>query len=264
MKQIIIQELLIQKPIVWMKVVFKKCFQVVIVHPAFVATATTPMLATMLRYHTTPLPKEGLAAGGLGGVPTRTLPQLRNHAFVATAPLPYPPFPYTYPTLGWVWAAQRGGEKGWCGRYDRCGRVGIDYIKSFYLDKEKNIDDKTIILLIFKDIIEKGFENYTFYVHNLSNFDFVFIINALVGNGYKVNPILNDNNEFVSLNIVCDIKNIKNLKINRKVIGNRIVINIKDSYLLLGSSLRSLCKVFNTKVKKGIFPYGFVNDKNLN
>lgn len=93
---------------------------------------------------------------------------------------------------------------------------------------------------------------------------FFFIINALVGNGYKVNPILNDNNEFVSLNIVCDIKNIKNLKINRKVIGNRIVINIKDSYLLLGSSLRSLCKVFNTKVKKGIFPYGFVNDKNLN
>ena len=60
------------------------------------------------------------------------------------------------------------------------------------------------------------------------------------------------------------LKNIKNLKINRKVIGNRIVINIKDSYLLLGSSLRSLCKVFNTKVKKGIFPYGFVNDKNLN
>lgn len=50
------------------------------------------------------------------------------------------------------------------------------------------------------------------------------------------------------------------MKINNKVYS----IIIKDSYLLLSSSLRDLGQDYNVDIVKGYFPYSFVNDGNLN
>ena len=54
-----------------------------------------------------------------------------------------------------------------------------------------------------------------------------------------------------------------NIKIGYQVDNQSYVINIKDSYLLLKSKLSSLAKQFNLD-DKGIFPYTFPNQSNLN
>jgi len=50
---------------------------------------------------------------------------------------------------------------------------------------------------------------------------------------------------------------------NIELIFNKIKISFRDSLLLLPSSLKSLAKSFNVD-NKGIFPYDFVNNENLN
>ena len=46
--------------------------------------------------------------------------------------------------------------------------------------------------------------------------------------------------------------------------NNKVRIVLADSYLLLPTSLNTLCDVFKTTVRKGVFPHEFVNCSNLN
>jgi hypothetical protein len=98
----------------------------------------------------------------------------------------------------------------------------------------------------------KSYSNYTIYVHNFSNFDYYFIINLLKNQtNIQYDPFYKDNKLY-------------SLKLSTSINNKLYFITIKDSYLLLPSSLRKLGKDYNVDVPKGYFPYSFVNENNLN
>nr|YP_010852515.1 DNA polymerase [Aureoboletus raphanaceus]WGL38744.1 DNA polymerase [Aureoboletus raphanaceus] len=97
-------------------------------------------------------------------------------------------------------------------------------------------------------LLTRKYHNYKVYVHNLSNFDGIFIFNILMEIGDSVKPIINDG-KFI------------NITLN---FGNKYNIHFRDSYLMLPSSLDKLAKAFNVE-NKIIFPYNFVtNDRIYN
>ncbi len=67
----------------------------------------------------------------------------------------------------------------------------------------------------------------------------------------QVKPIIKDG-KFINLEVY--------FKLNHKTYK----IIFRYSYLLLPSSLSKLSKAFNVLNQKGIFPYSFVNENNLN
>ncbi len=87
------------------------------------------------------------------------------------------------------------------------------------------------------DICTRKYKNYRIYLHNFCKFDAYFLIKYLSKLGI-CEPIIH-----------------KGRIIPVKFTYNKYTIIFKDSYLLLPSSLRKLCKSFNIKDPKGIFPY---------
>ena len=82
----------------------------------------------------------------------------------------------------------------------------------------------------------------------------IFLFNKITS--YKlvshIKPIIKDG-KFINLEVFYEIKD-KTYK-----------ISFRDSYLLLPNSLSKLSKAFNpSEYYKGIFPYSFVNESNLN
>jgi len=91
-------------------------------------------------------------------------------------------------------------------------------------------------------------DGYTFYAHNLGRFDSVFILKSLVTNKYfSLIPIWKDNS-LIKLTIVY----------------NKKKINLLDSYRLIPNNLENILESFKCSIKKGKFPYNFVNKNNLN
>lgn len=118
------------------------------------------------------------------------------------------------------------------------GTVNL-YIDS-KLDSEKLILDCFDLLLTYK---------YVFYVHNLGNYDDIFLLKVLQeSDKYKLSIIAKDN-RILSLTI----KTKKNDK-NSKVYSIKLV----DSYNILNSSLRKLALTYKTEIFKGYFPYEFI------
>ena len=115
---------------------------------------------------------------------------------------------------------------------------------SFYLSDYKTPQD--MIIACFKSIVIRKYKGYTIYVHNLANFDGIFLTEALV-NHYNIKPIIN-NGRLISLTISSDKYSLK----------------IYDSYQLLLSPLRKLAISFNCSTLKGVFPFAFVNLININ
>ena len=92
------------------------------------------------------------------------------------------------------------------------------------------------------------YDKHVVYIHNLSHFDGIFllpVISKLQDKTLKLSVIKRDNN-----------------LINIRVKFGKNTINIRDSYLLLPSSLAKLAKSFGV-LEKGIFPYNFVSANNL-
>ena len=81
----------------------------------------------------------------------------------------------------------------------------------------------------------------------------IFLLKKLLQNNKinKINPIIKDG-KFINLEVIY------------KIGDNKYKITFRDSYLLLNSSLSKLSKAFNGINIKGIFPYDFVNENNLN
>jgi len=102
-----------------------------------------------------------------------------------------------------------------------------------------------------QDMIKPKYHNYTVYAHNLGNFDISFILKILI-NKYKVTNLLPRNNSLISFNVTCNIKN------------KKIKIKFADSICLLPASLAELGNSFNVETVKGVFPYNFVKENNLN
>lgn len=98
-------------------------------------------------------------------------------------------------------------------------------------------------------LLHSRFHGHNIYVHNLSLFDGVFLLGILASmNSCTIKPQLR-----------------KGKIINIKVSFNngKHSINFKDSLLILPVSLAKLAKAFNLE-DKGLFPYNFVNEENLN
>src|SRR6266498_3704185 len=89
------------------------------------------------------------------------------------------------------------------------------------------------------DICIRKYKNYRIYLHNFSKFDGYFLIKYLAQLGY-CEPIIHKG-KIISCNFTSHKHGVK--------------ITFMDSYLILPSSLKNLCKSFDVKDPKGIFPY---------
>jgi len=99
--------------------------------------------------------------------------------------------------------------------------------------------------------MKRKYNDYKIYVHNLSHFDSVFMLDVLSRLG-DVKPLYRD--KFFEI--------IFKFKVNDK---NKIeyTLTFYDSKLILPASLRELSKSFAVETKKDFFPYGFVNDESI-
>jgi hypothetical protein len=115
--------------------------------------------------------------------------------------------------------------------------------KSYFIKNliEKDLEDNIFQMIknAIKDLNIKKYNNYNIYLHNFSRFDAYFLIKHLCKLGF-VDPIIHKG-KIISCNFTSH--------------ENGISITFMDSYLILPSSLKNLCKSFLVKDPKGIFPY---------
>jgi DNA polymerase type B, organellar and viral len=103
------------------------------------------------------------------------------------------------------------------------------------------------IFLSIKFLLREKYNKFKVYFHNFSHFDSAFFINVLSDlSDYPLNPIIRND----------DIINFK------YYYGKGYYITFKDSLLLLPAKLSLLAKSFGFE-DKGIFPYNFINNKNI-
>ena len=120
--------------------------------------------------------------------------------------------------------------------------------KFYYIQKDANSLD-LVKNMIYDLANNLEIDGYTFYAHNLGRFDSVFLIKACI--------LLDD------IEIIPKWKENKILSITIKNNANKCKFKILDSIQLINGSLDSLCKSFDIKHKKGIFPHNFINKDRL-
>ena len=122
--------------------------------------------------------------------------------------------------------------------------------RSFYLaDYNNNVD--LMLNRCIKSLLIPDYDGYKIYVHNLANFDSVFLMKALVKLG-QVQPIINKGR-------LISIK----LKGSPGKTKPEVTLQFLDSYQLLLVSLSKLGEAFSCNVNKGIFPHDFINQGNM-
>lgn len=99
-------------------------------------------------------------------------------------------------------------------------------------------------------LLIKKYKNHKVYVHNLSSCGSIFLLRIL-NNMENVNTrLIQSNGKLINLNINYD---------------NKYTLSLRDSLLLLPSSLAKLSKSFNTNEQyKDIFPILFLNNVDPN
>lgn len=122
--------------------------------------------------------------------------------------------------------------------------------KLYYLDQYKDSD--MLIYELVKDMVNVCTKKTTIYAHNFGKFDGVLILKNVIKNIAGSYRIL----------IRANILKLLLLRIGTKM--NMKTIRFQDSYLLLQSGLRDLCKNFGLEENKGVFPHEFVNRERIN
>lgn len=144
-------------------------------------------------------------------------------------------------------------------------------IKMYYLDEFENYDSLDLVKKLFLDILNSKYVKYTFFVHNLANFDYIFILNSLCDSkkdeDFILKPIVKDDGKLVYLKISKEIEYdkdviVEDILIKKKKKEIRSII-LLDSNLFLNNNLRFLCKEFNCMNEKGYFPYKFISKDTL-
>ena len=113
---------------------------------------------------------------------------------------------------------------------------------------------------MYLSLARAKYNRYKVYIHNLANFDGIFLLRVLVKLG-NVNVLMN-NGKLISIE----------LKFTPIDSNYSIVLDFRDSYQILLSSLSKLGKSFKVAavgmlaacLRKTIFPYNFVNKNNFN
>jgi len=147
--------------------------------------------------------------------------------------------------------------------YDKNGEQGItqkhvynlswyDGIKSmsYYITEYNN--QQELISKAISDLTKPKYHSHMIYIHNLANFDGVFLLKELTKHGI-VDPIIHKG-RIVTVS----------LTYSNKTDSRSYTIHFRDSYQLLLSSLGKLAINFKVQTLKGIFPHRFVNYSNLN
>jgi hypothetical protein len=119
--------------------------------------------------------------------------------------------------------------------------------KSFYLTDY--LSEKDMLRSSIQYLMKRKYHNYRVYLHNFSKFDAVFLLTVMTDLSDQVKPIMR-NGQFIDLTFK---------------FANKYNLFFRDSLLLLPGSLRSLAINFgaSTNESKGIFPYRFVNNQNI-
>lgn len=125
--------------------------------------------------------------------------------------------------------------------------------KLIYISKDKSSYD--IIIEGVNEILISKYNGFIFYVHNLSGFDVIFLLNVLV----KYNNL---NGETFKFKTVFRDNRIIKLTISKKD-NKGIKISFVDSYGLLPNNLDTLGRNFDCEILKGKFCYSFVNESTL-
>nr|YP_009690340.1 DNA polymerase family B [Fomitiporia mediterranea]QEG57120.1 DNA polymerase family B [Fomitiporia mediterranea] len=136
------------------------------------------------------------------------------------------------------------------------GRTFVDQ-NQFYIGDYKSTNE--LLKAVFDKLFSEEFNKSIVYIHNGVNFDLIFIVKFLLSlKSIEITPIYKDG-KFLSLTI-----RYGKYKTKKGKIGFHYVLTIRDSMLLLPSSLSKLAKSFDVKQQKDIFPYNFPNKNNLN
>jgi hypothetical protein len=114
---------------------------------------------------------------------------------------------------------------------------------SFYLEDYLNSDQ--MLVTAIESLLRKKYNQYKVYIHNFSNFDSIFMLRVLSNMKLIIRPIIRDGR-----------------MIELKISWKKYSVYFRDSYLLLPSSLKKLAINFDVSIK-GIFPYEFVNKKEI-
>ena len=127
--------------------------------------------------------------------------------------------------------------------------------KLFYIDHK--FDSVELIHNVFLELMRDKYSSKIFYVDNLGNFDTIFILKllALKNEQFKNMQI----KEIYSFNITSRDKGLIKVVVKRTIDNKVRSVTLVDSYALLSSSLENLSKSYDVEVKKGKFPYDFVN-----
>jgi hypothetical protein len=127
-------------------------------------------------------------------------------------------------------------------------------LNTYYINDFYNSDD--MILKCISNMLAIENHNMKFYAHNMSEFDGIFILKALMNTAdkhdFKLKIYSDNEGKIISIDISKYFKNKKNIK-----------ISILDSCLILPFNLDKLGKVFKCATNKSIFPYKFINEMNI-
>jgi len=117
-------------------------------------------------------------------------------------------------------------------------------IENSYFIKDFESSELMIIQAV-KDLMVRKYDNYQVYIHNLANFDGIFLLKILTELG-DIKPIIH-HKDLISIGFKF----------------NGYTITFRDSLQMLIVSLWKLGKSFNVLTQKSIFPHSFVNENNL-
>lgn len=95
--------------------------------------------------------------------------------------------------------------------------------KSYFVTDFKNSDD--MFISVIKSVMIRKYNGYKIYLHNLSNFDGIFLLRTLSKLNGKIKPIIRDN-------IIIQLKLTFNLESSKR----KYNICFRDSLLMLPSS----------------------------
>jgi len=114
---------------------------------------------------------------------------------------------------------------------------------NFFSSAELDQSISDMVSAAMKDICKKKYKGYRIYLHNFSKFDGYFLLKYLSQLGF-CDPIIHKG---------------KIISCKFTLIESGITVNFMDSFLVLTSSLKNLCKSFNIENPKSIFPFHLNN-----
>ena len=137
-------------------------------------------------------------------------------------------------------------------------RLGKAEMSTFYINP--SLDSNELVLRCIDAMLVEKYKGITFYVHNLGEYDIVFLLRILAqantearmaqgADKYKLEQFAKD-----GVILYLTIKKVANV---------RVYIKLVDSYNILTHSLRDLGKTFELDVQKDVFPYSFVDENTI-